>query len=89
VSAPQAKAPASPPKQGRPGRQNRRQLRRTVAIAVLSALVIAFAVTNLRRVRVDWLVGSGHAPLIVVIVVSLFVGAVLALFAERLARWRR
>jgi uncharacterized integral membrane protein len=88
VSAPQAKAPASH-EQAKLRRQNRRQLRRTGAVVVLSGLVIAFAVTNLREVRVDWIVGSGRAPLIVVIVISLFVGIALALIAGRLARWRR
>ncbi len=89
MSAPQAKAPASPHEQAKLRRQNRRQLRRTGAIVVLSGLVIAFAVTNLREVRVDWIVGSGRAPLIIVIVISLFVGIALALIAGRLARWRR
>jgi uncharacterized integral membrane protein len=34
-------------------------------------------------------VGSGHAPLIVVIVISLLVGIVLTHFAERMSRSRR
>jgi len=56
---------------------------------VLSAIVIAFALLNLKQVRVDWIVGSGHAPLIIVIVISLLIGIVLTYFAERLSRRRR
>ncbi len=52
-----------------------------LAIAVLLTL---FAVFNVDEVKVDWLIGSGHAPLIVVIVVSVLVGIVLAYLAERI-----
>jgi uncharacterized integral membrane protein len=35
------------------------------------------------QVKVNWIFGSGKAPLIIVIVVSLLVGIVLTHFAER------
>jgi lipopolysaccharide assembly protein A len=54
-----------------------------------AALAIAFAVVNLNQVKVDWIAGSGHAPLIVVIVISLLVGVVFTHLAERVGRKRR
>ena len=46
----------------------------SIGLASLAALVTVFAVLNLRSVKVDWIVGSSHAPLIVVIAVSLLLG---------------
>ncbi len=43
-------------------------------LVVLAVLITLFAVFNLKKVKVDWIFGSGHAPLIVVIVISLLVG---------------
>lgn len=54
-----------------------------------AALAIVFAVVNLNQVKVDWIVGSGHAPLIIVIVISLLVGVVFTHLAERVGRKRR
>lgn len=54
-----------------------------------AALGIAFAVLNLNQVKVDWIVGSGHAPLIIVIVISVLVGIVFTHLAERVGRRRR
>lgn len=54
-----------------------------------AALAIAFAVVNLSQVKVDWIFGSGHAPLIIVIVISLLVGVVFTHLAERVGRKRR
>jgi putative membrane protein len=50
---------------------------------VLAVLATLFAVLNLGKVKVDWIFGSGHAPLIVVIVLSVLVGAVFMYLAER------
>lgn len=52
-------------------------------MVVLAVLITLFAVLNLEKVEVNWIVGSGKAPLIIVIVVSLLVGVVLTHFAER------
>ena len=56
---------------------------------VLAGLFIAFALLNLTDVRVDWILGSGRAPLIIVIIVSLLIGVVFTYLAERLTRRRR
>jgi uncharacterized integral membrane protein len=82
------------PKHGRSGgagldKRSRRELARTGALVVLAILITLFAVFNLEEVEVDYVFGSGKAPLIVVIVISVLVGIVLCYFAERLPRRRR
>jgi uncharacterized integral membrane protein len=56
---------------------------------VLAVLVTIFAVLNTKEVKVNWIFGSSRAPLILVIVISLFVGVVLTYVAERRAARRR
>jgi uncharacterized integral membrane protein len=76
---------ASPPGE----RRSRTELARSGAMVALAVLVTLFAVLNLDDVKVDWIFGSGRAPLIIVIVISLLVGIMLTYFAERLVRKRR
>jgi uncharacterized integral membrane protein len=75
--------PASSPK------RSRRELARTGGSVALAVLMTLFAVFNLADVKVNWIFGSGHAPLIVVIVLSVLVGVVLTHFAERRSAKRR
>jgi uncharacterized integral membrane protein len=86
-----AQQPEEPPvakeRTGRP-RINRERAR-TVAVGILAVLITLFAVLNSHEVHVDWIVGSGRAPLIIVIVISLLVGIVLTYFVERRSRRRR
>jgi uncharacterized integral membrane protein len=70
----------------RPAR--RRERARLTAAGVLGALVVAFAVVNLSNVKVDWIVGSAHSPLILVIAVSVLIGAGIDRLAVRRARTR-
>jgi len=70
-------------------RRSRAEIARTLALVVLAVLATLFAVLNLDEVKVNWVFGSGRAPLIIVIVVSLLAGIVLSYFADRLARKRR
>ncbi len=90
MSAPPAQIPG-PASGKRKGREHRKVSERAKAVfpLVLAALAIAFAVLNLNQVKVDWIVGSGHAPLIIVIVISLLVGIVFTHLAERVGRRRR
>lgn len=84
-------APEQPPatqEHQRP-RRSRREQGRTVALVVLAVLIAVFAVLNLEEVSVNWIVGSGRVPLIVVIVVSLIVGILITYVAERRAGRRR
>ncbi len=70
-------------------RRSRREMARTGALLILAILITLFAVFNLKEVKVNWVFGSGKAPLIIVIVVSLLVGIVLTHFAERRQSKRR
>ena len=69
--------------------RSNKELARTGGLVVLAVLITLFAVFNLKQVKVDWIFGSGYAPLIVVIVISLLVGIVLTYFAERRSGKRR
>lgn len=88
MSASTGHVPGAAEKKQKPARRNR-ELARAMALLLLAGLAIAFAVLNAKSVKVDWILGSGHAPLIVVIVISLLVGVVLTHFAHSLARWRQ
>jgi len=80
------------PSQSGPGKldkRSRRELARTSALVILAILITLFAVFNLKEVKVSYIFGSGKAPLIIVIVISVLVGIVLAYFAERLPRKKR
>jgi uncharacterized integral membrane protein len=70
-------------------RRSRGELARSGALVVLAILITLFAVFNVKEVKVDWIVGSASAPLIIVIVVSLLVGIVLTYSVERLLHRRR
>jgi uncharacterized integral membrane protein len=70
-------------------RSSRREQGRRAALLVLTAAITAFAVLNLGEVKVNWIVGSGKAPLIIVIVIALLVGVLLTHFAERRASKNR
>lgn len=80
---------ARQPQEAGARKRTRRESTRTLALVVLAALTAAFAVLNVETVAVDWIFGTAHVPLIVVIVVSLLLGAVLLYGAERLAARRR
>ena len=91
MSAPSAQIPGPAGKPKAKGRERRKTSERVRAVfpLVLAVIAIVFAVVNLKQVKVDWIVRSGHAPLIIVIVVSLLVGVVVTHFAERVGRRRR
>lgn len=73
-------APSETHKRERP---SRREMIRTGGLVALAVLMTLFAVLNLEKVEVNWIFGSGKAPLIIVIVISLLVGVILTHFAER------
>jgi uncharacterized integral membrane protein len=80
---------ARPPKVKDAGaRRASKEKARTGAMVVLAILITLFAVFNLDEVKVNWIFGSGKAPLIIVIVVSLLVGIVLTYAAERIVHKR-
>jgi uncharacterized integral membrane protein len=57
--------------------------RRQVAVLVLAAIGIAFAVANLDEVRVNWVVTDSRTPMIVVIAGSMLIGAGLGFLVSR------
>jgi uncharacterized integral membrane protein len=78
-------------KDGRPpeAKRSNKELVRTGVLVVVAIYFTLFAVLNLDDVKVDWVLGSGHAPLIIVIVISLLVGIVLTYAAERRSKKKR
>ena len=57
--------------------------KRQVAGIVLAGIGIAFAVANLDEVKVNWILGTERSPLILVIALSMLVGAALGFLASR------
>jgi uncharacterized integral membrane protein len=84
VSTPTDAKPSEPT-----ARRSRREIARTGLLVALAVLITLFAVLNVKEVEVNWIFGSSHAPLIVVIVISLLVGILLTHFAESRSRRRR
>jgi uncharacterized integral membrane protein len=64
--------------------QRRERLRLAVAV-LIGALVTAFALLNIDKVKVHWIIASGRTPLIVVIAASFLLG----IAADRIAIFRR
>jgi uncharacterized integral membrane protein len=57
--------------------------KRQIAGLALGALGIVFAVANLDEVKVNWILGTWRTPLIVVIALSIVIGAGLGLLVAR------
>jgi uncharacterized integral membrane protein len=57
--------------------------RRQVAVLVLAGLGGAFAVANVDEVEVNWVIATSTTPLIVVIALSMVIGAGLGYLAAR------
>lgn len=72
----------------RAGRSRADQARLAVA-AVLGGLTVAFALLNTGDVEVNWIFGTFSTPLIVVIVVSLLIGALFGFAFGRRGRAER
>ncbi len=89
MSSERAQTPRAQPPGAEPPGRNPRETARTVGLVVLAILITLFAVFNLDQVKVHWVFGSGRAPLIIVIVISLLVGIVMTYIAERRVRKRR
>jgi uncharacterized integral membrane protein len=57
--------------------------KRQIAVVVLAALGGVFAALNLDEVDVNWILGTWETPLIVVVALSMLVGAALAWLVTR------
>jgi uncharacterized integral membrane protein len=58
----------------------RRERARLIALGIVGALIVVFAVVNLNDVKVHWVLATGQTPLIIVIVVAFLLG----MLADRL-----
>lgn len=70
-------------------KRSTRELFRACVLVVLAVLITLFAVLNTRSVHVDWIFGSGSAPLIVVILISVLFGIVLTYLIDRIKARQR
>ena len=57
--------------------------RRQIAVVVLAVLGGVFAALNLDQVKVNWALGNWKTPLIVVIALSMLIGAALGFLVSR------
>jgi uncharacterized integral membrane protein len=57
--------------------------RRQIALVALGGVGAAFAVLNFDEVEVNWILGTWDTPLIVVIALSMVVGAALGMLVSR------
>ena len=57
--------------------------KRQIAVLGLAGLGIAFAALNLDEVDVNWILGTWETPLIIVIALSMLVGAALGFLVSR------
>jgi uncharacterized integral membrane protein len=57
--------------------------KRQIAVLVLAALGGVFAALNLDKVDVNWILGTWETPLIVVVALSMLVGAALSWLVTR------
>ena len=60
--------------------------RRQIAVVVLAGIGAVFAAANLDEVKVNWMLGTWSTPLIVVIALSMVIGAGLGLLVSRSRR---
>ena len=65
---------------------SKRDQARQITTIALAVLVVVFALLNLRQVKVNFIVTTTRAPLIIVIVACLAVGLTLGLIAGRRRR---
>ena len=57
--------------------------RRQIAALVLAGVGVTFAAVNLDQVKVNWVLNTWRTPLIVVIALSMLVGAALGFLVSR------
>jgi uncharacterized integral membrane protein len=57
--------------------------KRQIAVGVLAAVGGVFGALNLEEVDVNWILGTWETPLIVVIALSMVIGAALGLLISR------
>jgi uncharacterized integral membrane protein len=69
--------------EGRAPARGRRERARTIAAVGLGGLGALFAVLNVDEVEVNWILGTWSTPLIIVIALSIVIGAALGFLIGR------
>lgn len=72
-----------------PAREQRLSRVQLVLASIAGVLIVLFAVLNLDKVEVNWIIGKHATPLIVVIIVSVLLGVLLDRGAVVLRRRRK
>jgi uncharacterized integral membrane protein len=85
MSDPTERTPAQRPED----KPDKRATTRMAVAAVVGGIAAVFAVINLDDVEVNWLIGSWQTPLILVIVLSMLLGAGLDRLLVRRKRNRK
>jgi uncharacterized integral membrane protein len=85
---PPAERPAPPQRRAAKRGMQRGERVRLVLTALVAGLIAAFALLNLDKIEVNWIITTGDAPLIVVIALS-FAAGILVDRLLRLAARRR
>jgi uncharacterized integral membrane protein len=94
VGAPRAGTPeAGAPVETRGGRLRRKARRGRLHLSAIIAVgllvcVVALAVSNTGRVRLHWVLGSGTASLVWVVVLAALLGWLLGMATGSVFRWR-
>jgi uncharacterized integral membrane protein len=86
---PPTEPPRTPERRPKKGGMQRSERVRLVVTALVAALIAAFALLNLDKVEVNWIITTGQAPLIVVIALSFGAGILVDRFLRLAARRRR
>jgi len=81
-------SPEPPPRPEGPRRNEARSWLIVIAIALVVAYVIWFAIDNTHTVEIHWIFGTTHGSLIWVILVTLILGATIGLLGLWLGRRR-
>jgi uncharacterized integral membrane protein len=77
-------AQTRPATREKPAKPDRGFEAKTIAALLIGVLLVAFAVANSQKVEVDFLVATADVPLVIVVVISVLLGAALgALTAYR------
>jgi uncharacterized integral membrane protein len=86
---PPAEQPRTPERRAKKGGMQRNERVRLVLTAIVAAVIAAFALLNLDKVEVNWIITTGDAPLIVVIALSFGAGILVDRLLRLAARRRR
>jgi uncharacterized integral membrane protein len=96
-TAPEAVDPrtvdGAPPRETRAARVRRRTHRAGLRLAALTAVVlvvilVALTAANTRQVKLDWLIGSGTASLVWIVLVAALLGGAIGVVVSAMLRWR-